>query len=56
MTDRYEIIDIGLDPTRAVRSPFYEMEKRLIALKSLGLGRVQKDQMEESIELYTKIR
>ncbi len=25
-----EIIDIGLDPQRAIRSPFYEMEKRII--------------------------
>jgi|GEM_PF-3715153 len=25
-----EIIDIGLDPKRAIRSPFYEMEKRII--------------------------
>jgi len=25
-----EIIDIGLDPTRITRSPFYEMEKRII--------------------------
>ena len=23
-----EIIDIGIDPSRATRSPFYEMEKR----------------------------
>ena len=26
----YEIIDIGIDPTRSRRSKFYEMEKRII--------------------------
>ena len=27
----YEIIDIGIDPTRNVRSRFYQMEKQLLA-------------------------
>jgi hypothetical protein len=31
MKDGYEIVDIGIDPTRAFRSPFYAMEKQLIA-------------------------
>ena len=26
----YEIIDIGLDPSRATRSPFYELEQKII--------------------------
>lgn len=26
----YEVIDIGIDPTRSVRSPFYEMEKQML--------------------------
>jgi hypothetical protein len=30
MEEGYEIIDIGIDPTRDFRSPFYEMEKRML--------------------------
>lgn len=30
MNQCYEIIDIGIDPTRSIRSRFYEMEKQII--------------------------
>ena len=30
MREGKEIIDIGTDPTRAVRSPWYQLEKQLI--------------------------
>ena len=30
MKEGYEIIDVGIDPTREVRSRFYEMEKDIL--------------------------
>jgi hypothetical protein len=33
--DGYQFYDIGIDPTRSVRSPFYELEQRI--LKELGV-------------------
>ncbi|GAB61090.1 hypothetical protein KSU1_B0233 [Candidatus Jettenia caeni] len=29
----YEIVDIGIDPTRSIRSHFYKMEKQIINQK-----------------------
>lgn len=31
----YTIYDIGIDPTRATRSPFYELEKRILKEKGI---------------------
>lgn len=30
MEEGYEIIDIGIDPTREIRSPFYQLEKQVL--------------------------
>src|SRR5258706_13359499 len=34
MKESCQIIDIGIDPTRATRSPFYAMEKRILKEES----------------------
>ena len=36
----YEIIDIGIDPNRVARSPFYAMEKDLLLNKNYSITKV----------------
>lgn len=42
ISNGYDFFDIGIDPARSTRSPFYEMEKRVLdemGVKTIDIGR-----------------